>query len=416
MSSYPLQKGGLSNGPSAPRPAPAPAQPGAPGGVPVPVPANDNVPLPANDNAVRRAGYLARGFRFLRKRTPWGLVLGYILYDNWSQPDPIVWKNIGPWRVYATCGNPDAFRYSVTGSAALRFQSTALHLSAANISACLGLQASAIHWGDPVPNNIRSIIYAPHDAIPRGQLWVGFERDITGATTVPEPAGPLYNPATPPTYAPGLPSPDAPYFPENPLPPPWPYPTAPRAPAPRTGRDLGTHGGGTVRGGFSFDVGLSPGKGPDYGPSPSPQPNPHYSEPPPDGTRERKARVPYGLAARFAMSAFNKITETGDFIDALYWAIPKATRVHERKRYKDGNTWKNATISLREKTRMVAKHYREIDIEQALANLVENWAEDRVIGSLGQASKRAIQYLNDQGIYARVISPSRWAWDGPETP
>ena len=65
---------------------------------------------------------------------------------------------------------------------------------------------------------------------------------------------------------------------------------------------------------------------------------------------------------------------------------------------------------------MVAKHYREIDIEEALANLVENWAEDRVIGSLGQASKRAIQYLNDQGIYARVISPSRWAWDGPETP
>ncbi|MBY5438861.1 hypothetical protein [Rhizobium leguminosarum] len=93
------------------------------------------------------------------------------------------------------------------------------------------------------------------------------------------------------------------------------------------------------------------------------EPLPH---PPGPGTKEKKARVSGGLIA-IAQKAFHAITEYGDAVDALFDAIPKEKRCK--------------TKSLVGKSWCVYLHLDDVDIGDAIVNLLWNQFEDEVIGT-----------------------------------
>lgn len=146
----------------------------------------------------------------------------------------------------------------------------------------------------------------------------------------------------------------------------------------------------------------APGNGPLRGPVPVPATPPEHvtvevtdpyspptasasspvRRPPGPRTREKKARL------LRAWAPFNRVlssvTEGLDFIDAVFYALPANRR------------W--GAYTPQAKLARIWKHYDEIDIEQALLNLLINEIQDRVIGSLASAAARAEKpYLDATG-------------------
>lgn len=105
------------------------------------------------------------------------------------------------------------------------------------------------------------------------------------------------------------------------------------------------------------------------------------AHPPGNGTKEKKARVGSGLF-RATQHLFHSITEYGDFVDALFDAIPKSKRCK--------------TKSLVGKSACVFAHLDDIDIGDAIVNLAWNQFEDYVIGKgLFAANQKAARARGD---------------------
>lgn len=106
----------------------------------------------------------------------------------------------------------------------------------------------------------------------------------------------------------------------------------------------------------------------------------HYARrPPKPGMKERKATV-RGVGG--ILMAVNALTEGFDFIAALYKALPSHMK-------KDG-PYKGLRRQLRphEQLQQIYRHYGDVDLKDAVKNLIENEAEDRVFGGIGQGLKK----------------------------
>jgi len=103
------------------------------------------------------------------------------------------------------------------------------------------------------------------------------------------------------------------------------------------------------------------------------RPSNHGYHRPPGGVREIKLRSSAHAAAAIVMGA---ATETGDFISALWGALPYA----DREQGYSGH--------MQDKLADLYNHAGHVDVQKALGNLVANELEDRLYGSIGNRIKK----------------------------
>lgn len=111
-------------------------------------------------------------------------------------------------------------------------------------------------------------------------------------------------------------------------------------------------------------------------PVPGPNARPaqgHKFRRPEKGVKERKMKLALGGSA--VGMAVNVVTEGLDFLDALYFAIPKNLRRGER--------------DPQSKATAVYRHFLDIDLQTALKNLLVNEVGDRLIGGVSNKLKRS---------------------------
>jgi len=119
-----------------------------------------------------------------------------------------------------------------------------------------------------------------------------------------------------------------------------------------------------------------------------------YHEPPrrpPVGTKERKIKIGYGTSpvGRAIAASINITTETGDLVDAMFFAIPRKYR----PKWPDGKVRK---LTLSQKMQFVYDNYERMDMVKFLQNASSNAAGDRAGGLSGEFKKKIYKYLFTQ--------------------
>lgn len=158
-------------------------------------------------------------------------------------------------------------------------------------------------------------------------------------------------------------------------------------------------------------------------------PTTHFMKPPGPATKEKKFILTPG-AANAVVKIFNTLTETEDFIDALYWAVqPEWTghvvhgrRIMEYDRLKGRKVWwkKNGKWhsrwvndpSMAAKADYVYRHLGDMDLRKAVANYIKNEIGDRAYGTIGKLGAKAAR-ANDA---ARSPTISRRTGYSPALP
>lgn len=108
-------------------------------------------------------------------------------------------------------------------------------------------------------------------------------------------------------------------------------------------------------------------------------PGKHRTAPPPSRTKERKfilapnQNSPIGLLV-------NAVTETNDFVTALYFAIPANIRPREK--------------TLQGKALAVYRHFGQIDVGRAINNLLQNQIGDAIGGVTGRITAKYNRTFN----------------------
>lgn len=110
------------------------------------------------------------------------------------------------------------------------------------------------------------------------------------------------------------------------------------------------------------------------------RPRPIEKRPPGKRVKERKTRVGAGAGYSAIRWALNFVTEGSDYINALYWALPKKLRA------------KNHDFTLTGKAKFLFRHLGEVDMRQGLTNLLKNALEDFAIGKLSQRAQRITKH------------------------
>lgn len=376
-----------------PRPADFPAVPRGEPWKPGPWP---TMPMPANDNWPKAD----KNFKKFLKRFPLGLGLGLVVLDellfpgsNLPLPDP------GPgWRLVLDCGGPRSDLIAATWVCGVPRTLTGIPHDFAYFQ---GYPQIAIYWHKVAVHTNGEIIYE------MSQYW-----DRVGAPTpqeVPLPwphISPLPGPAVVPSpWSPAVvpwPHVDPMRVPPNspqPVPNPIPWRDLPgRRPNPWT-PERPEWGNEPWR---SPDESPVPGQRPAPGTAPVPAPGPVpdwelYPNPGPispqtptqpngrpgqdatiprrprRGEKERKISA-YGKSGgrAFALRIVNLVSEGVDLMDAFYWALPD---------YRTSGKH-NAT----QRAEQLWKHWDEVDMQQAMENVIANELQDRFYGRLGRAA------------------------------
>jgi len=118
----------------------------------------------------------------------------------------------------------------------------------------------------------------------------------------------------------------------------------------------------------------------DFPPVPSSPAPPHRLRPPTSRERETKVRVRGQVGI---VKLVNAVTESLDFLDVLYYALPKELR----PRYKNTRfVWKNPPPQV--KLAFVYKHLDKIDAPKALQNFLTETASDVIAGTVSRKIRR----------------------------
>lgn len=120
--------------------------------------------------------------------------------------------------------------------------------------------------------------------------------------------------------------------------------------------------------------------------SPSPRTN-NNPRPRPPAKREKETKARMGAVAAAIWHGVGPITETVDFVDVLYEALPKNIK---RDAYRDRGRQPNPF----ERAELIYRNINQIDIGKALSGYVQEQIEDYVIGKFGKKLGEASR--NDQ--------------------
>lgn len=356
----------------------------------------------ANDNnrSPKRGHIRLRDLGRLGRTLPWlgGAFTLWELYELYGQSGlPEGFTNLGSWYEYVRCDTPP------NGPIVRQSVATTEAANGAPVDACLPLQAYSTNGDEEsewwaVANNVKTIWFgkATNTTTRRCTLWVGYARPDTGAFTPPD-----YQPARPPVFIPvEIPAvqqalwhafpqylPVSPPPMANPFLQPLPFRQLPnREDSPYRQTSNGPKVG--VRG-WSYpsevlnDYAVSHAFN---GRKPLPAPRVHDREPPRRGTKERKVGVPAAMVP--ILKAVNALTEGLDFLDALYDALPRQAKA----KWRDTNyEWLNPTPSA--KLAAVYFHAEQIDLSQALENLVVEQLKDIAYGRIGRMGAETSRIL-----------------------
>ena len=279
---------------------------------------------------------------------------------------------------------------------------------------CAPPQVDAGHpWGtgfvDPATTKIA--ITRNHNTLPgRCVLWEQWNRPFPGVG-VPAPADtpwpdgvpdglPWLDPAVVPINVP-VPATKPPPFryatpkpgqmPAKPKPAKWPdVVTLPAVTAPVVLAPPHVGGRPTVGRGTTVDSGNLPGSGTDPGNKPEPSSPPAHSPPPgarsapPEGAKEKKVQIRTAYGPLF-YAALNLSTEGLDLVRELYKAVPKKCRKAAGIR--------SSRPSVAEKMKAIYHCSDQMNVGEAIANVINNEFEDWFYGQQGRLLKGASQNL-----------------------
>lgn len=110
-------------------------------------------------------------------------------------------------------------------------------------------------------------------------------------------------------------------------------------------------------------------------------------------------------AGNFIVRAFNAATEAGDFVDALYWALPKKDRIASHWVRRADGRWLRVGATLDQRALAVWRRIDDVNIRTAAKNLIANEITDRLYGGLGRLAARAARRVHELTPY----SPNRTA-------
>lgn len=117
----------------------------------------------------------------------------------------------------------------------------------------------------------------------------------------------------------------------------------------------------------------------------------HNFRPPRKGEREKKGTLLKGPAWELAGAAMNAVTESADFVDAVFGALPQKLR---------SELWrKNGKhpLSYKKKLQALWDYYNQIDIPTAVKNVILNQLQDMIIGKINNAGTKALAKLTRNG-------------------
>lgn len=103
-----------------------------------------------------------------------------------------------------------------------------------------------------------------------------------------------------------------------------------------------------------------------------PEAKPHVRQPPGKGTKERKLNLSIGGVPGKIIGG---VTEAVDAVDAIYAALP--------------SKYKSPGLTPQEKAAQIYRHFDQVDLRKALANLFVQQVSDRAWGTIGKAAAQA---------------------------
>lgn len=355
----------------------------------LPTPANDNR-WAANDNFVESA----KRFRRIAARVPFGrnsrgFARAFTIirrHPLWKALDVIdaldaITKRQGAWEVPESGGvlGSPWYQYSYCATAG---PPSAMKLNATTHRGayCLSGQADVnmVPLGTPIPRYVWSIVifHRGEGAHPM-EVHSAWARDKNPAAGQPDMPGPIYRPDTwiwpesepalEPTVNPmavpvGRPGPEKapvpyrliPYRQANPF-------LSPHEQSNWGPRTLVREAGELS---WKFD--------PRYRSRVRPEAKPHVRQPPGKGTKERKLNLSIGGVPGKIIGG---VTEAVDAVDAIYAALPRK--------------YKSPGLTPQEKAAQIYRHFDEVDLRKALANLFVQQVSDRAWGTIGRAAAQA---------------------------
>lgn len=118
--------------------------------------------------------------------------------------------------------------------------------------------------------------------------------------------------------------------------------------------------------------------------------------PRPAGPRVKERKV--ALSVRGILSTIMNLTsETKDFVESFWKALPKELRSKPRKGEKK--------VRLPDMLQDLYKHWGDVDLPQALANVIDNEIKDQLYGRMGKLVKSGVKRAADGGYYVGGVGP-----------
>lgn len=127
-------------------------------------------------------------------------------------------------------------------------------------------------------------------------------------------------------------------------------------------------------------------------------PPPHSFDPPPPRTRERKFIF---AASGVVAKVVDAVTETNDFVDALYGALPAKDKPKKKLVKDEFGRWHVVKPTLQQKILTIYTHFRDLKLGKALEGYFRNQLGDAIGGIHGRASKLYQRKVHSVGGHAR---------------
>lgn len=112
-------------------------------------------------------------------------------------------------------------------------------------------------------------------------------------------------------------------------------------------------------------------------------PSRHIRALPPRGTRERKSIAKSKMIVMGIFGAIDKISEAAEIVDAAFEALPKKVQDRWKQKARPGDSFGQYGIDGADwKLKALYYNYESIDIKAFARNVVQNEAEDQLVGSM----------------------------------
>lgn len=349
--------------------------------------ANDNIAFPSRSRNnlsqfptedVLRAAAREVGQRMVQEMLDPGVGIPLGRYQFlWSLMQPGRWMQTGPfdavtrqggWQLAKDCGNPGDVHFGMAGGTVCKVLPWDMAVRG-KIRETASWYNVAYPQSPPVFNVLTGTWLAP-----LAEAWTMLKPPASDPNIPPR--IPARMPVEVPMVAPMVAPMALPIGKPVPVPQPWPYPLAPHRQISPNLVEQTEFGYGLARpellpwavanGRAALVDRVTMSVRPGQQPKVKLEKAEHRFEPPRGNEKEKKTRSPYGAVFTALRRAVGAATELGDFINAVWWALPKDYRT----------PWANPYEQFKD----LVNNYKHLDTTKALANIAANEIGDQAAG------------------------------------